>query len=92
MDGMVDLEMDDESQLDYPTPMRMDEKPRYPCGCIINLRREELQKLGLEADCEPGEYICLKVLCKVLTVNRGEDDDCVALQIEAAGHCDPEES
>lgn len=91
MTGLVSLEMDDEDQLDYPMPMPMAERPRYPCGTIISLRRPELEKLKLEADCEPGDYLYLKVEAKVLNVSRGEEDDCVSLQIEAAEHYDPQE-
>ena len=42
---LVDMEMDDESQLDAPMPIAMSEKPRYPYGLRICFSK--FQRLGI---------------------------------------------
>lgn len=78
---LVDMELDDESQLDYPTPIDM-AKPQYPCGLRICLTHEEIEKLGLDASCEPGDYLHIKAFATVTHVSKGEDCCRVEMQIE----------
>lgn len=78
---LVDMEMDDEDQLDYPMPIPM-ERPRYPCGCMITLRRAELEKLDLDADCDIGDYLDIRAFASVVSVSKNEGDEVVTLQIE----------
>ena len=78
---LVDMELDDESQLDYPTPIAM-EKPQYPCGLRICLTHEELGKLGLDQSCEVGDYLHIKAFATVTSVNKSEDCCRVEMQIE----------
>jgi hypothetical protein len=79
---LVDMEMDDEDQLDYPTPISMPERPRHPYGLMITLRRQELEKLGLEANCDVGDYLDIRAFATVKNVHKSDDDECVTLQIE----------
>jgi hypothetical protein len=82
---LVDMELDDESQLDYPTPIAMD-KPQYPCGLRICLTQEELTKLGLDLSCEIGDYLHIKAFATVTSISIDEDKQSgrcrVELQIE----------
>jgi len=83
---LVDMELDDESQLNAAMPIAMPDKPRYPYGLRICLTHEELAKLGLEADCEIGDVIDLRAFAVVTSVSVNETEsgkNCrVELQIE----------
>ena len=82
---MVDMEMDDESQLGYPTPLAMD-KPCYDPRLMISLSDEAMKKLNLNAsDAEIGHYITFKIECCVKHKSESEDHSHVALQIEQMG-------
>lgn len=80
----VDMEHDDEDQSDLAFP-GVPEKPRYPYGLRISLTHKELEKLGLDADCEVGDVIDLRAFAEVtsVSVNQTENgNDCrVELQI-----------
>lgn len=82
---MVDMENDDEDQLDLAVPA-IAEKPRYPWGLRICLTHRELEKLGLDADCEVGDVIDLRAFAVVTSCSVNETEngkDCrVELQIE----------
>jgi len=81
---LVDMELDDEDQLDLAVAA-IPEKPRYPYGLRICLTEKELEKLGLEADCEIGDMIDLRAFAVVTScsVNQTEHgSECrVELQI-----------
>lgn len=83
---LVDMELDDESKLDAVMPYPMPDKPDYPYGLRICLTHTELKKLGLEADCEIGDYLDLRAFATVtsISMNDGpEGQTCrVELQIE----------
>lgn len=70
------MEMDDETQYDVPS------KPLYPCGLRICLTNEEIDKLGLNRTCKPGDYLHLQAFATITNVNLGEDCCRVELQIE----------
>ena len=85
MAKMVDMEMDDESQLGYPTPLAMD-NPCYDPRLMISLSTEAMKKLNLNAsDAEIGHYITFKIECCVKHKSESEDYSHVALQIEQMG-------
>lgn len=84
---MVSLELDDEDQLDTVMPLPMAERPKYPFGLRICLTEKELEKLGLDADCDIGDVIDIRAFARVtsVSVNQMEngDESCrVELQIE----------
>jgi hypothetical protein len=60
--------------------------PDYPCGLRICLTHRELEKLGLEADCQIGDVIDLRAFATVTSVSQndyGNGPECrVELQIE----------
>jgi hypothetical protein len=82
---LVDMEMDDESQLDAPMPIAMSEKPRYPYGLRICFSEEELKKLDLEIP-EIGDMIDMRCFATVTSVSMNDGEygkTCrVELQIE----------
>lgn len=83
---LVDLEMDDEKQFDTVYPMPMPETPRYPCGLRICLTHDELEKLGLDDECEIGDMIHIRAFAAVTCVSKqetnGEKSCRIELQIE----------
>jgi hypothetical protein len=78
----VDLEMDDEEKMDSIYPIPMDPRPDYPVGLRICLTTPELEKLGLDADCEPGDVIDMRCFAAVTNVNKNDDCSRVELQIQ----------
>lgn len=83
---LVDMELDDDDKMDAVMPYPMPDKPDYPYGLRICLTHAELQKLGLEADCEVGDYLDLRAFATVTSVTKteGSDGPCcrVEMQIE----------
>jgi hypothetical protein len=79
---MVDMEMDDERQLDHPMPIGMPERARYPYGLRICLCDGELEKLGLGADCDEGDYLDIRAFATVISVHKESGMNRVELQIE----------
>ena len=79
---MVDMEMDDEAKLDAPMPIAMLEKPQYPYGLRICLNSPELEKLGLDADCDLGDTIDMRAFAEVTCVSKEGDNCRVELQIQ----------
>lgn len=82
---LVDMELDDESKLDACCPMPCP-KPDYPYGLKISLTHKELEKLGLDADCDVGDMLDIRCFATVTSVSKSEDGDgqrcSVELQIE----------
>ena len=68
------MELDDEASLDAAMPIAMAEKPKYPFGLRICLCERELEKLGLEADCDVGDVIDLRAFAVVTSVSKGEGE------------------
>ncbi len=81
MGKLVDMEMDDERQLDHPMPIPM-ERARYPYGLRICLCDGELEKLGLGADCDEGDYLDIRAFATVISVHKEAGANRVELQIE----------
>ena len=82
MDNLVDMEMDDERQNDLSAPFPMLRKFKYPPGLRICLCDGELEKLGLDADCEEGDYIHIVAFATVISVHKENGQKRVELQIE----------
>lgn len=82
---LVDMENDDEDQIDLAVPA-IAERPKYPWGLRICLTHRELEKLGLDADCEVGDVIDLRAFAVVTSCSLNETEggrDCrVELQIQ----------
>lgn len=78
---MVDLEYDDEDSIDHSIAS-ISEKPRYPYGLRICLTHKELAKLGLEADCEIGDFIDVRAFGEVTSVSKSEVDGESSCRVE----------
>ena len=78
---MVDLELDDEASMDYPTPLAGVTKPRQSYGLRNCLCDHELDKLKLDMP-SVGDVIDLRAFATVTSVHHSEDGRRVELQIE----------
>lgn len=78
---LVDLEYDDEDQMDMAVPA-IAEKPRYPWGLRISLSEKELEKLGLDADCDIGDVIDLRAFAVVTSCSKNETESGSCCRIE----------
>lgn len=70
---LIDMEMDDEDKMDASMPIAMPSKPDYPYGLRISLSHNELEKLGLDADCEVGDMLDMRCFATVTSVSKNED-------------------
>lgn len=68
---LVDLELTDEDKLDAILPMPM-ETPDYPCGLCICLTETEVEKLGLDFDCDVGDMVDIRAFAVVTCVNKSD--------------------
>ena len=66
-----------------PVPMYSEETegPQYPCGLKVNLGKEDLEKLGIDALPEYGSTMKLSAMVTVCYVSQGDDMMCMGLQI-----------
>jgi hypothetical protein len=80
---LVDMEMDDEASMDYPTPIDI-KKPRHSYGLRICLCDNELDKLKLDLP-SVGDIIDLRAFATVTAVSHSEGGKRVELQIEKLG-------
>lgn len=62
----------EEMQAGMPT---MPEAPVYPYGLCICLTHDELDKLGLDADCEVGDMIHIMAMAKVTSISKNATSD-----------------
>lgn len=84
---MIDMANDAD---DMPTPQVAGySPPRYPYGLCICLGNDELDKLGLDSDCEVGDMLHLMAMAKVTSISKRETDkgdDCrIEMQITHLG-------
>lgn len=82
---MVDMELDDEGKIDSGYSVGPDKKPSrpdYPWGLRITLTGCELDKLGLDTDCDIGDVIDLRAFATVISISEDGNSRCVGLQIE----------
>ena len=82
MSKLVDLEMDDERQLDHPMPIATGSPFKYPPGLRICLTTPELEKLGLDADCNEGDYLDIRAFATIISVHKEAGNCRVECQIE----------
>lgn len=54
----------------------------YPYGLCISLCQDELDKLGLDGDCEVGDMIDLRAMAKVTSVSKNETTSGASIRIE----------
>lgn len=53
----------------------MPDVPIYPYGLCICLTHDELDKLGLDADCEVGDMIHIMAMAKVTSISKNATSD-----------------
>lgn len=83
MNKMVDMAMKQQERRDGVPSIAMEsELPVYPYGLSISLTNDELEKLGLEADCEVGDVISFDVMAKVTCVSETETTSGKSCRIE----------
>ncbi len=82
MGKLQNMEMSDDRQLDHPMPFDMPERARFPYGLRLCLCDEELTKLGLDADCDEGDYLDIRAFATVISVHKENGANRVELQIE----------
>lgn len=58
------------------------DQSRYPYGLCISLCQDELDKLGLDGDCEVGDMIDLRAMAKVTSVSKNETTSGASIRIE----------
>jgi len=56
--------------------------PAYPYGLCICLTHEELDKLGLDSDCEVGDILHMVSMARVTSVNKSETSEGPSCRIE----------
>lgn len=79
---LIDMELSDEDKLDASMPIAMPSKPDYPYGLRISLTHNELEKLGLDDDCEVGDMIDVRCFATVTSVSKNEDGNGKGCRIE----------
>jgi hypothetical protein len=84
--SMVSLELSDDDKIDTACPPALADVPDYPWGMRITLTHRELEKIGKEADCRPGDMLEFRAVARVIGVYRNDGpmgpEDRVELQIE----------
>jgi hypothetical protein len=78
---LVDLELSDDEKLDTIMPLPMS-RPDYPCGTRIVLCDSELEKLGLDMDCDEGDMIDLRAFGVVTSVHKEAGNNRVEIQLQ----------
>lgn len=63
-----------EEAVESATLPAVDSVPDYPYGLCLRLSHEELEKLGLDADCEIGDMIHLFAMAKVTSVSMSDSE------------------
>ncbi len=79
---LVDMELTDDEKLDAVMPIPMPTKPTYPYGLRVCLTHSELEKLGLDADCDIGDLIDMRCFGEVTSVSKDGDNCRVEIQLQ----------
>jgi len=66
----VSMELDDEDKIDLAIGPGIEAQPDYPYGLRICLTSRELDKLGLEDDCEIGDMLDLRCFARVTSISK----------------------
>lgn len=81
-DGMVSMELDDESKLDLAMPSLP--QPDYPWGLKLCLTSAELEKLGIDVkDASVGDYFHIVARACVTSISSTDGPDGPCNRLEA---------
>ena len=88
--ALTDMALTEEEKADCglaPAVVAQDTGPQYPWGLRFSLTKAEMDKLGLEADCEVGTPVDLRCFGTVTSVSSnkrsdGTSDSRVEIQLE----------
>ncbi len=78
----VDLQVDPEEHLIGNMPEGKPPPPHYPYGLRLCLTHVELEKLGLEADCDVGDIIDLRAFGEVTSITKEGEHCRIEIQIQ----------
>lgn len=83
MSAFVDMALTDKERAqDMPAVGTPFVGPIYPYGLCLSFTQEELEKLDLCDDCEPGDMIQLSCLAKVTSMSKNDTTDGVRKRVE----------
>lgn len=81
MPKFVDMAKDAKEMKEDMSPAEMPQ-PVYPYGLCLCLSQDELDKLDLENDCEPGDMLHMHCLAKVTSVSKNDTTDGPKTRVE----------
>jgi hypothetical protein len=80
---MTSLEYDDEEKLDQIMPIRMEQKPNYPCNACFALTDKEFDKLDADVtEVKKGDLFHMVVMARVSSVSRKDDSNGKCCRVE----------
>lgn len=79
---MIDMKKDAKEMMRDTMPFGMGSQSEYPYGLSICLGNDELEKLGLDNECEVGDMIHLFALAKVTSLSKNDTGDGEKTRIE----------
>lgn len=95
MKKMVDMRISDEEKREKMAdvmPVDPTAGPDYPWGLCIRLSERELDKLGLDGDCEVGDVLDMRCMAEVTSVSarKSGGERCCEVELQIT-HIDPKE-
>lgn len=92
---MIDMartpeEKEESAELTMATMPSPDSMPTYPYGLCLSLGSDEMEKLGLDGDCQVGDLLHFTAMAKVTSVSMSDSEfsgpDCrIEMQIQQMG-------
>ena len=79
---MIDMALTPAEKLESAMPYAIGSTNNYPYGLCICLGNDQLEKLGLEEECEVGDFIHLFALAKVTSVSKNDTGEGEKVRIE----------
>lgn len=80
--AMKDMALSPEEMIERAMPTVLANEPRYPYSLSLCLGNDELEKLGLDSDCEVGDHLHLQAIAKVTSVSKNDTGDGEKCRIE----------
>lgn len=82
--AMKDMARTTEEKVEAMMPTVPADMPDYPYGLCISLTEAELEKLGLDDECEVGDMIHLFAMAQVTSVSKTQNDggNCCRIELQ----------